>query len=297
MSGMTVGNPALHLHALTHTGLVRPHNEDAHALLNSIHTAVLADGLGGGRAGEVASAMAVEWLGESLEAQWRPVAPPPSEGAAFEAHLLQRERSLRAAVSQANTAIHRHAQSDESCMGMGTTLVLAHWCGPHLLVGHVGDSRAYILRASRWKMAGRTHHRYELQALTRDHSTAQRDADERLALKRPAPHETHSSEAAPRLTRALGVEPDVVLELHRHTINPGDVVLLCSDGLTDMLSEAQIESIFQESVSPDGAAGDRLAAANRALMQAALEAGGHDNITVVLGLQDTTPLDVACRPP
>lgn len=294
---MTAGDTLLHLHALTHTGLVRPHNEDAHALLAHIHTAVVADGLGGGQAGEVASAMAVQWLRETLEAQWRLAAPDAGDLQAVESHLLRREHALRAAVSQANTAIHRHALNHEACAGMGTTLVLAHWWGPHLLVGHVGDSRAYVFRASRWKMASRVHHRFELQALTRDHSTVQRDADTRLALASEDVNQSLSVDTVPRLTRALGVEPDVVLELHRHTIQPGDVVLLCSDGLTDMLSDEKIEAVFQQAIGTDGDTVDRLSTATGALMQAALDAGGRDNITVVLGLADGAPPEGDCRPP
>lgn len=293
---MTAGDPLLHLHALTHTGLVRPHNEDAHALLAHIHTAVVADGLGGGQAGEVASAMAVQWLRETLEAQWRLAAPDTGDLQAVESHLLRREQALRAAVSQANTAIHRHALNHEACAGMGTTLVLAHWWGPHLLVGHVGDSRAYVFRASRWKMASRVHHRFELQALTRDHSTVQRDADTRLALASEDVNQSLSVDTVPRLTRALGVEPDVILELHRHTIQPGDVVLLCSDGLTDMLSDEKIEAVFQQAIGTDGDTVDRLSTATGALMQAALDAGGRDNITVVLGLADGAPPEGDCRP-
>jgi protein phosphatase len=289
MSAMILGKPSLHLCALTHAGLVRPHNEDAHALCANINTAVLADGLGGGQAGEIASAMAVHLLAESLESQWQPTFSPAVSPQDVESQILQREQTLRGAVSLANRTILLHSQSDERYSGMGTTMVLANWLGPHLLVGHVGDSRAYIFRASRWNVGARVHHHFKLQALTRDHSTAQRAAESRLAMQ-PSLQETRSCEAVPRLTRALGMEAEVVLELHRHTVNPGDVVLLCSDGLTDMLSEAEIEAIFQKAIGPDGATVDRLSTAAQALMQAALDAGGHDNITAVLGLQDAAPL-------
>jgi protein phosphatase len=284
-----MGDPLfeLHLHACTDTGLVRSENEDAHALNPECGLAVLADGLGGGRAGEVASAMAVSLIAQALAA----TGAQTTTNAPHEALLLHREQALRTAVTMANTAIHRRSREQAACAGMGTTLVVVQWCGEHLLVGHVGDSRAYLLQPRSVTVGDRLHWRLELRLLTRDHSTAQRAADEQLALAgagasaRPlSSMNIRSRLDRPRLTRALGVESDVVLELHRHRIQEGDWVLLCSDGLTDMLGDDAIESIVNGVWARETR--DMHAAvtkATQALMDASLAAGGRDNITVVMG--------------
>ncbi len=285
MSGMSFVSNAhavqtLHLHAQTHTGLVRPTNEDAHGLFPQAHLALLADGLGGGNAGEVASAMAVELIGETLG---RPGHLPTGVDHGGEAGLLRSEQALRAAVTAANAAIHQHAQSHPTCSGMGTTLVIAQWCGTHLLVGHAGDSRAYLLRANELRVGDQIHRRYMLRALTRDHSTAQREAERQLARGLPL-QTTHPDHAPARLTRALGVEFEVVLELHRHRLSRGDLVLLCSDGLTDMVGDAKIESLIHATLDGAPPTAGELPSLAQALTDAALHAGGRDNITVVLGL-------------
>ena len=271
---------ALHLYAQTHTGLVRPNNEDAHGLFPDARLALLADGLGGGRAGEVASTMAVQLIGGVLS---RNDGGGTAAAGSDEATLLRREQTLRAAVASANVAIHAHAQADPGCAGMGATLVMAHWCGAHLLIGHAGDSRAYLLRTRALNRAGRVHRRQELHLLTRDHSTAQRDADQRQVYGGLSPA-ARTPLAHPRLTRALGVEPDVVLELHRHPAEPGDLVLLCSDGLTDMVDDTQIEFLINTCTAGAEPSPAHLPVAAQALMEAALQGGGRDNITVVLGL-------------
>jgi len=168
---------------------------------------------------------------------------------------------------------------------MGTTLVLAHWFGSHLLVGHVGDSRAYRLRSVHWPVGGHLHHRYLLQALTRDHSASQEETDARWRAEEPLGTTSRSHAPPPKLTRALGVEPDVVLELHRHRLDPDDVVLLCSDGLTDLIEDDKIQALFQDATGMVPATPQGLDGANQALLKAALDAGGTDNITVLLGLQ------------
>ena len=295
-----MGDPLLelHAHACTDTGLVRSENDDAQTLSPECGLAVLADGLGGGRAGEVASAMAVSLITRALTAADRASA----SGTPYEAALLHQEQALRAAVMMANAAIHQHSLEQADYAGMGTTLVVAQWCGDHLLVGHVGDSRAYLLRPRSITVGPQVHRRLELRLLTRDHSTAQREADERMALAGTGMAGRHistmvnpSSPARPRLTRALGVERDVVLELHRHRLQVGDVVLLCSDGLTDMVSDEAIESIVN-SVWVREAHDVRAAVthAAQALMEASLAAGGRDNVTVVVGTQ--TPIGVNNHP-
>jgi protein phosphatase len=298
-----MGDPLLelHLHACTDTGLVRSENEDAHALSPESGLAVLADGLGGGRAGEVASAMAVSMVTQALAK----TGLVSTSQAPHEAALLQREQALRAAVTKANTAIYRRSREHADCAGMGTTLVAAQWCGEHLLVGHVGDSRAYLLQPRSVTVGDRVHRRLELRLLTRDHSTAQRAADEQLALvgagapARQPPIVNHQSRLdRPRLTRALGMESEVVLELHRHRVQEGDWVLLCSDGLTDMLGDDTIESIVNRAWARDDAGvGAAVTHAAQALMEASLAAGGRDNVTVVVGTQTPVGVNYQSQPP
>lgn len=276
-----MGSPPLELllHASSHTGLIRPQNEDAYALQPQAGLAVLADGLGGGRAGEVAASMAVTLIAEALGAG----AAPPGHLALSEAELLQREQAMRRAVSRANSAVHDHAMHHAECAGMGTTVVLAQWCGAHLLVGHLGDSRAYLLRRAAVVVGERRHARFELSLLTRDHSTAQRVADERLAVGSEGSG-AYTAPTPPRLTRALGVEAEAVLELHRHRLQAGDLVLLCSDGLSDLVGEATIEALINRIWSSEGTQQEQaLARATQALVDAALDAGGVDNVTTVLG--------------
>ena len=279
--------PGVQLQALTHGGWVRRSNEDAFGLHPDSGLAILADGLGGGRAGEVASNMAVALLGQRLTHPQSALRQPDTDS---EGALLAREQALRKAVAEVNAHLHRQAAQRPEWAGMGTTLVIAHWCGLHLLVGHLGDSRAYRARTHTTSLAGRQHHRVELESLTRDHSTAQRNADSRRAFGVPDPSGPGIAGAEPvRLTRALGVEADVVLELHRHRLAPGDLVLLCSDGLTDMLGEAHLEATLTAVWGREAGSAQRLEHATQALLQAALDAGGRDNITVVLGLHGPGP--------
>jgi protein phosphatase len=245
--------------------------------------------------------MAVSLIAQALAA----TGTTATTNAPHEALLLQREQALRAAVTAANAAIYRRSREQVECAGMGTTLVVAQWCEDHLLVGHVGDSRAYLLQPRSVTVGDRVHRRLELRLLTRDHSTAQRAADEQLALagagasaRSPISMNIRSALDRPRLTRALGVESDVVLELHRHRVQKGDWVLLCSDGLTDMLGDDAIESIVNGVWAREPR--DVRAAvtqATQALMDAALAAGGRDNITVVMGTQAPTGVNHQSNPP
>jgi PPM family protein phosphatase len=141
---------------------------------------------------------------------------------------------------------------------MGTTLVVAVFRGMRLLVGHVGDSRAYRLRAGR------------LQQITRDHSLLQEQIDAGLITPEQAAFSANKN----LVTRAVGVEDTVLVETHLHEVQPGDLFLMCSDGLSDMLDDVSIGHVLQMH--------DSLAAAAKALIEAANEAGGKDNISVIL---------------
>ncbi len=238
-------------HSLTDPGRVRTNNEDAVACEPDLGLALLADGMGGYNAGEIASAMAIATLRSELAA-WmgRNTQPAPTPAAAL---------ALQQGTSQANTAILHAALNNPHYEGMGTTLVLGLFQGSRALVGHIGDSRCY-----RWRGGG-------LQQLTRDHSLLQEQIDAGLLTPEEALYAPHRN----LVTRALGVEPEVQLEVHEHEVRAGDVYLLCSDGLTDMLGDADISSLL------DAGAGGT-ARATRLLLDAANAAGGRDNISVIL---------------
>ncbi|HVL55377.1 MAG TPA: protein phosphatase 2C domain-containing protein [Burkholderiaceae bacterium] len=233
--------------AATDPGPARPHNEDRWQLDAARGVFVLADGMGGFNAGEVASEIAVRttvsMFNELCDLGW-----PADE-------------ALTRSIAAANRNILEFAATRPECLGMGTTAVAAAVCGAALLIAHAGDSRAYLLRNGR------------LQRLTRDHSVLQQMIDaggnEALLRRRRAPG---------ILTRALGVEPQADAELRRHDWRAGDVLLLCSDGLTDAIDDAAIAAVLLESLS-----GLQRAAA--ALVDAALAGGAIDNVTVLLAGQ------------
>ena len=263
-------NMALHLHAVSHAGRVRADNEDSHALHLQAALLAVADGMGGGPAGEVASAMAISICADDLAAELALQHELLQEDLT-EDNLLRIEALMRSQVRRANAAIHERAQQDPSCAGMGTTLVMAVIRGADLLVGHAGDSRAYRLRPRAWRLPQGVQYRHEVIRLTRDHNVGE----------------------VPRLTRAIGVEPDVVLEMHRHRLMPEDIVMLCSDGLTDMVADARIEQIAHQVLAHRGASAtqDDLVALGQALFDEAMRAGGQDNITLVLASRTDHPTE------
>ena len=220
------------------TGRQRRANEDSFFVRAPLF--VVADGMGGAQAGEVASRLAAEAFAGGL----------PDDGTP--------EQRLEVRVRDANTRIHEVSQEDRALNGMGTTLTAAYLDGDELSLAHVGDSRAYLLRDG------------ELTRLTRDHTLV----DE--LVRRGELTEQEAAEHPQRsiITRALGPEPDIDIDLHTHRMQAGDVLLLCSDGLTGMIGEDEVAEIL----SGVGEPGD----AGRALVDAANEAGGRDNITVVL---------------
>jgi PPM family protein phosphatase len=222
----------------TDVGRQRTANEDS--LVVSPPLFAVADGMGGAKAGEVASAVAVE----AVEG-WRESAEPA-------------EAQLAGIVRDANRRIYDLAVADESRRGMGTTLTLAKVHGDEVSLAHVGDSRAYRLRDG------------ELTQLTRDHSLVAEL--ERSGQITPEAAEHHPQRSI--ITRALGPEPDVEVDTYTLTGRDDDVFLICSDGLTSMISDEEVTSILRSSDSLDGAAD--------ALVRAANQSGGKDNITVIL---------------
>jgi protein phosphatase len=222
----------------TDTGRQRNANEDS--LYTSAPLFVVADGMGGAQAGEVASKAAADSFAQGL-----PKAAP--------------ERALEQTIEGANRTIHELARKDPSLAGMGTTTTaaLVDLEAEEVAIGHVGDSRAYRLR------------RGELEQLTRDHSLV--EEMRRKGQLTDAQAEDHPQRSI--ITRALGPEPEVQVDLQTVPAQAGDVFLICSDGLTTMLDDAQIGRLLARATS--------LQAAVRALVDEANRAGGRDNITVV----------------
>jgi PPM family protein phosphatase len=235
-------------------GRVRTMNEDAYMLRAKDGLFLVCDGMGGAPAGEVASQMAVDAIGRQLHAK----GSSASESAAECRDYLPQTRKLAAAVRWSNAFIYDQAQKDPRQSGMGTTVVGA-WIREHIAsVAHVGDSRAYLCRGHR------------LEALTRDHSLVEAHravglADEEIDVP-PAQHNV--------LVRVLGREPDVDVDVSEVPVQPGDYMLLCSDGLTRMVPEAVMAKAFREQREPQRICDYLITAANGN--------GGADNITVVV---------------
>jgi len=236
--------------ARTDTGYVRDNNEDAVAVNAARGLAVLADGMGGYNAGEIASAMAVERVMELL-GQWL-----EKVGAAARPQAIA--RAMQRCVAQANRAIFEAACEHADFAGMGTTLVVAALHEKTLLIGHIGDSRAYRLRGG------------VLQQLTCDHTLLQEHIDLGLMTEEEAAISPYRG----LLTRALGVQDDAPLDVQMQTVEPGDLYLLCSDGLTDMLDASALATALT---------GDApLATQAQTLLDMANAQGGHDNISLIL---------------
>ena len=244
---------------LTDVGRRRAHNEDAFLLLPEERLFCVADGMGGHASGEVASRIAVEQMAEFFrvtgrddEATW-PFREDPDLGAD--------ENRVAAGVKLANLRIFERAQADAHLKGMGTTLVAAHLPGGGrtLLVGHVGDSRAYLVRDG------------AAAQLTEDHSLL----NDFLKTQALTPEEIAAFPHKNVIVRALGMRERIEVDLLRRDLEPGDVVLLCSDGLSGPVPPVRIAELVR--AHP----GD-LDAAARALVAAANEAGGPDNVTCVL---------------
>lgn len=236
---------------LSDCGRVRTLNEDAVAVDAEYGIAVVADGIGGHRAGEVASRMAIDIVVERLRSkvsQLRAGARQPTP--------LQFAEQI---IGEANRAIHAAAREQSACNGMGTTLALALFHGQRVALLHVGDSRIYRLRDG------------QLQLLTRDDSLL-RDQIELGMISAEEAGESHNRHL---VTRALGTDERVAVHLNEEEVRSGDVFLLCSDGLSDLVEESDIELIVD-------ALQTNLAVAAGHLVQLANDNGGYDNISVAL---------------
>jgi len=241
---------------LTDVGQRRDHNEDAVASDTEIGLLVLADGMGGYKAGEVASEIAVLTIVAELKEEMSQLEP----GQVDSVTGMQAEGLLLTdAAAKANASIFSVSESQPQCAGMGTTLVAALFTNNKVLVGHVGDSRMYRLRGE------------QFEQITEDHSLLQ----EQLKSGLITPEQAKLSSNKNLVTRAVGIDPEVELELHEHDVEVGDIYLLCSDGLTDLVDDVDIHATLV------GLSSNLEMAANQ-LVQMANDNGGKDNISVIL---------------
>jgi len=241
---------------LTDVGQRRDHNEDAIASDAEIGLVVLADGMGGYKAGEVASEIAIltimAELKEALQ-DFESGQTDPTSGMQAESLLIED------AVAKANESIYSISQDQPQCAGMGTTLVVALFTNNKVLVGHIGDSRMYRLRAGAFEQ------------ITEDHSLLQEQIKSGLITPEQAKYSNNKN----LVTRALGVDPMVELELHEHDVQVDDLYLLCSDGLTDLVTDDEIALTL-------GTLSANLELAANQLIQMANDNGGKDNVSVIL---------------
>lgn len=240
----------------SHTGKVREHNEDAIGTNLDTALMVLADGMGGYNAGEVASGIAVrtvlELVPPACEREVRNSVDP-------ETGLMRQTIILRDAIARANKVIHQTARTQPRCEGMGTTIVACLFYDDRVSIAHVGDSRIYRLRGNR------------LQQLTMDHSLLQELVDRGFYSREEAARSTNRN----YVTRALGVDVTVQVDVQEIDVEPGDLYLLCSDGLPDMVEDEDIHL----TISTFNA---NLPVAGQQLIQLSNDHGGKDNVSVIL---------------
>ncbi|HJV83176.1 Stp1/IreP family PP2C-type Ser/Thr phosphatase [Noviherbaspirillum sp.] len=252
-----MNNAGLEFAAKTDTGLVRSQNEDAVAVSPGYGFAILADGMGGYSAGEIASRIAVSVVGQVLEDGLQRMRDQQGDSRTSRHRLIQ--QLLTEAIQKSNAAILDAARVEPQYSGMGTTVVAAVFHHDKMIVAHVGDSRAYRLRQG------------EFAQLTRDHSLLQEQIDAGLV----SPEWARFSQNKNLVTRAVGVGPELSVEVHEHIVELGDIYLLCSDGLSDMLLPEEIGGLLANSQ-------ETLEHVCDDLVQRANDNGGHDNISAIL---------------
>jgi len=267
---------------LTDVGLQRDHNEDSFAILQDHELYIVADGMGGHRAGDVASKLATEAIVDFFRATAAEDFTWPFH---FDSRMSEEENRLLTGIKIANRQIVDRSSRSRECHGMGTTVVGALFSGKKgkMYIGHVGDSRAYRVRGG------------EIQQMTRDHSLVN---DYLLAM--PELTEEQKSELPKNvITRALGMQEHVSVDLQGDDASVGDCYILCSDGLSGMIEDSEILDVVSQSPSIEEACRKLIALAN--------EHGGEDNITAVLvkieaepsagkvKLSDTLPTPLTAR--
>jgi protein phosphatase len=238
----------------TDPGLARENNEDSVAVDEPTRLGILADGMGGYNAGEIASGMATTFIKSEL-GRWL-------AQAGRHANAREVRRAMEICVENANRSIFNAANSNPHYSGMGTTLVVGVFQDERLMLGHIGDSRCYRLRGT------------DFAQITKDHSLLQEQMDAGLITPEQAAVSTNKN----LVTRALGVEDAVLLEVNEHRVEPGDIYVMCSDGLSDMIDDEQIARILQAEGTLEEKSG--------LLVEAANANGGRDNISVLLAMAD-----------
>jgi PPM family protein phosphatase len=239
----------------TDPGLARENNEDSVAIDEPTRLCILADGMGGYNAGEIASGMATTFIKSEL-GRWL-------SQAGRHANSREVRRAMEICVDNANRSIFNAANSNPQYSGMGTTLVMGVFQDERLMLGHIGDSRCYRLRGN------------ELAQITKDHSLLQEQLDAGLIT----PEQAATSSNKNLVTRALGVEDAVLLEVNEYKVEPGDIYLMCSDGLSDMVDDDGIARILANGVALELMVAQLIDTANAN--------GGRDNISVLVAQAGT----------
>ena len=241
---------------LTDTGIVRAKNEDCIGFDSALGLVVLADGMGGHRGGEIASAMTVDSIISNLQQKL----PEISAGEVDEASGFSRESiCIQDAVVEANQKVFQASESNPAHKGMGTTIVVLQFYNNSFSLAHIGDSRCYRLRSGKFEQ------------ITKDHSLLQELIDRGFYT----PEEARKSMNKNLVTRALGIDPVVMPDIQEDIVLKNDIYLLCSDGLTDLVEDEDIYlTINQFSANLEEAAKHLITKANRN--------GGKDNISVML---------------
>ena len=249
-------NNNIEIFGLTDVGLVRDHNEDSIGENRDLGLAVLADGMGGHRGGEVASAIAVSTILESLDNELKNI----KSGNIDEVTGYRLESiAVNDAVTKANENVFTSSNENSQYRGMGTTVVVLLFHDNHFTVAHVGDSRLYRYRDN------------ELEQITRDHSLMQELVDKGFYTTEQARESLNKN----LVTRAIGAEESVQVDIHEDAALPEDIYLLCSDGLTDMLEDEVIKNTITNS-------SEDLEKIATELIRLSNESGGKDNISVIL---------------
>jgi len=238
----------------TDKGTVRENNEDNFCILEKQPLYVVADGMGGHASGEIASKLAIDIIRDYFN---NPDTSRQLQIGEYKEDYSEATNKLGSAIRLANKAIFEAAQTNPLWHGMGTTIVAAFLNGKRLSIAHVGDSRIYLIRLG------------DIEQLTDDHSLVSEQVKREMITKEQA----RESKMKNVLTRALGVAPEVKVDLNELSLMQGDTLLLCSDGLTAMVPDEDILSVMTATTDPSIACEQLISLAN--------ENGGEDNITVI----------------
>lgn len=246
----------IEFYGITDAGCVRDHNEDAINIKKSLGLAVLADGMGGHKSGEIASAMAVSSITDNINKQLK---QPESEFLNEETGYSMHSTAVHQSICTANTEIYKSSTENSRYQGMGTTVVVVLFYDNRFTVAHVGDSRLYRMRDG------------ILKPITSDHSLMQELIDRGFYTSEQA-RKSHNKNL---VTRAVGIQEMVDVDIQEDIVKTGDIYMLCSDGITDMIDDDLIYDTLNNNI-------DDLKKASEELLLAAKNQGGKDNISVIL---------------